>query len=195
MFELLARYWWVLLIRGVLAILFGVAAFAWPQITLFVLVLLFGAFATIDGIFAVMGAIGARKTARDWWLALVAGLLGIALGVVTYMNPAITALVLVLYIAAWALVQGVFQIAAAIRLREEMQGEWLLALGGLLSIAFALLVLWAPTAGALAMVWMIGAWATVIGVLLVLLAFKLRARRTALVGGNPGTTRPASRPA
>jgi uncharacterized membrane protein HdeD (DUF308 family) len=191
MFELLGRYWWVVLIRGLLAILFGVAAFTWPHLTLLTLVLLFGAFALVDGAFAVVAAISSRKQSSDWGLLLLAGLLGIAIGVLTYHNPAITALALVLYIAAWALVRGVVDIVAAIRLRAEIEGEWLMALGGVASIAFALLVLWAPGAGALAMLWMIGAWAIFFGTVLVVLAFRLRARHHTHHIGGMATPRPA----
>jgi uncharacterized membrane protein HdeD (DUF308 family) len=191
MLELLGRYWWVVLIRGLLAILFGVAAFVWPGITLLSLVLLFGAFALVDGAFAVVAAISGRKHSGDWGLLLLAGLLGIAIGILTYHNPAITALALVLYIAAWALVRGIFEIVTAIRLREQIEGEWLLALGGVVSIAFALLLLWAPGAGALALLWMIAAWAILFGSVLVVLAFRLRARHhTHHIGGMP-TPRPA----
>jgi len=191
MFELLGRYWWVVLIRGLLAILFGVCAFVWPGITLLSLVLLFGAFALVDGSFAVVAALSGRRHSGEWWLLLLAGLLGIAIGVLTYHNPAITTLALVLYIAAWAMVRGIFEIVTAVRLREQIEGEWLMALGGVASIAFALLVLWAPGAGALAMLWMIAAWAVFFGTVLVVLAFRLRSRHHGhRVGGMP-TPRPA----
>ena len=191
MLELLGRYWWVVLIRGVLAILFGVAAFVWPGITLLTLVLLFGAFALVDGVFEVVAAISGRKHSGDWWLWLLGGLLGIAIGIMTYHNPALTAFALVLYIAAWALVRGVFEIVTAIRLREEIEGEWLLVLSGVVSIAFGLFVLWSPGAGALALLWMIAAWAIILGTTLVVLAFRLRARHHAHhIGGMP-TPRPA----
>ncbi len=191
MLELLGRYWWVVLIRGVLAILFGVAAFVWPGITLLTLVLLFGAFALVDGAFEVAAAISGRKHSGDWWLWLLGGLLGIAIGIMTYHSPALTAFALVLYIAAWALVRGIFEIITAIRLREEIEGEWLLALSGVASIAFALFVLWSPGAGALALLWIIAVWAIILGTALVVLAFRLRSHHHAHhIGGMP-TPRPA----
>lgn len=177
MLEILARYWWVLLIRGLAAIAFGVLAFVWPGLTLATLILLFGAFALVDGVFALVTAIAGRRQDESWWLGILRGVIGIGIGVVTFVNPAITALALVLYIAAWALASGVLEIAAAIRLRNEIEGEWALALAGVLSIAFAGLLLWAPGAGALALLWWIAAWALVLGVLLVLESFKLRGLR------------------
>jgi uncharacterized membrane protein HdeD (DUF308 family) len=185
MFEVLARYWWVLLVRGLAAIAFGVLAFAWPRLTIASLVLLFGAFALVDGAFALVGAIAGRRQDESWWLGVLRGVIGIGIGVVTFVNPAITALALVLYIAAWALASGVFEIAAAIRLRKEIEGEWLLALSGVASLAFAGILLWAPGAGALALLWWIAAWAIVVGVLLVLESFKLRGLRGRIgVGGQ-----------
>jgi uncharacterized membrane protein HdeD (DUF308 family) len=175
--QFLARYWWVVLMRGVAAILFGVLAFVWPGLTIAALVLLFGAFALVDGVFSLLAAIGGRGERDGFWLGLLHGLIGIGIGVVTLWNPAITALALVLYIAAWALVSGVLEIVAAIRLREEIEGEWLLVLAGVLSIAFAGLLLWSPGAGALALLWWIAAWAIVVGVLLVFESFKLRGLR------------------
>jgi uncharacterized membrane protein HdeD (DUF308 family) len=177
MLEILARYWWVLLIRGIAAIAFGVLAFVWPGLTLATLILLFGAFALVDGVFALVTAIAGRRQDESWWLGILRGVIGIGIGVVTFVDPAITALALVLYIAAWALASGVLEIAAAIRLRNEIEGEWALALAGVLSIAFAGLLLWAPGAGALALLWWIAAWALVLGVLLVLESFKLRGLR------------------
>ncbi|HSJ98473.1 MAG TPA: HdeD family acid-resistance protein [Myxococcota bacterium] len=177
MFEILARYWWVLLIRGLAAIAFGVLAFVWPGLTLATLILLFGAFALVDGVFALITAIAGRRQDENWWLGILRGVIGIGIGVVTFVNPAITALALVLYIAAWALASGVLEIAAAIRLRKEIEGEWALALAGVLSILFAGLLFWAPGAGALALLWWIAAWALVLGVLLVLESFKLRGLR------------------
>lgn len=177
MAEILARYWWVVLIRGLAAIAFGVVAFVSPGITLASLILLFGFFVLVDGVFSLLAAWQGRKVDEDWWLGVLRGVLGILLGVLTFRNPGLTALVLVLYIAAWALAGGILEIATAIRLRDRIEGEWLLALAGVASIAFAGLVLWAPGAGALAMLWWIAAWAVVTGVLLVFESFLLRGLR------------------
>jgi uncharacterized membrane protein HdeD (DUF308 family) len=170
---ILARNWWALALRGLCAVLFGIAAFALPGITLGALVLLYGAFALVDGIFNVATALVGRTHGLPWWAMLVEGLFGIAVGV-TFIWPGITALALLYLIAAWAFVTGVLEIAAAVRLRKEIQGEWLLASGGILSILFGLLLVINPGAGALAIVWLIGGYAIAFGVLLLVLGFRLR---------------------
>src|SRR5689334_14735051 len=123
MLDLMSRYWWALVLRGVAAIMFGVLALAWPGLTLQVLVALFGAYALVDGVFAVVAAIGGRQHTDQWFLLLLEGLLGIVVGVVTWAAPGITATALVLYIALWSVVTGVLEIVAAIRLRKEVRGE------------------------------------------------------------------------
>lgn len=188
MAEILARYWWVVLIRGLAAIAFGVLAFVSPGLTIATLILLFGAFALVDGIFSLLAAWQGRKVDEDWWLGVLRGVLGIGIGVLTFRNPALTALALVLYIAAWALAGGILEIATAIRLRKVIEGEWLLALAGAASIAFAGLILWAPGAGALAMLWWIAAWAIVVGVLLVAESFLLRGLGRQAPGEPAATT-------
>lgn len=184
MIATLSRNWWVLAIRGVAAILFGIAAFLWPGITLTVLVLLFGAYVLVDGIFAVVAGISVRKEQERWWMMVLEGVAGIIIGVLTFLYPSITALVLLYFIAAWAIVTGAFEIAAAIRLRREIEGEWLLALAGIASLIFGVLLVIMPGPGALALIWLIGAYAIVFGVLMLVLAFRLRSLRD--------TVRPAS---
>jgi uncharacterized membrane protein HdeD (DUF308 family) len=158
----LARNWWLLLLRGLVSILFGVLAFIWPGITLLSLVIIYGAYALADGIFAIIAAFrGEGGPAPRWWLVLV-GLMGIA------------ALTLLMLIGAWALVRGIFEIVGAIRLRKEIDNEWMLILSGIISVLFGAYMLLAPGAGALALIWVIGAYAIIAGVLLVALAFKLR---------------------
>lgn len=180
MLTTLARYWWVLAVRGVAAVVFGILAFVWPGVTLATLVLLFGAYALVDGVFAVLAAVGGRRHNDHWWALLLEGLLGIGVGVLTFRAPDITAVALLLYIAAWALATGVLEIVAAVRLRKEIEGEWWYVLGGLSSIVFAVLLLLRPDAGALALLWVIAIYAIVFGVTLVLLAFKVRGHRSRL---------------
>jgi uncharacterized membrane protein HdeD (DUF308 family) len=171
---MLARNWWVLALRGVLAIIFGVLALIWPGLTLFVLIALFGAYALVDGIFAVIAGIASYGRNERWWAVLLEGIAGIILGVLTFFYPGITALVLVYFIAAWALITGIFEIVAAIRLRKEIEGEWMMVLSGIVSIIFGLFLVVAPGAGALGLTWVIGAYAIAFGILLIILAFRLR---------------------
>src|SRR5216683_4021059 len=169
----LAKHWWVLLLRGICAILFGVLTFVWPGITLLTLVLLYGAYALVDGVLALAEAVMGGAPAPRWWLALV-GLLGIAVGIMTFAWPGITALVLLLFIAGWAIATGVLQIIGAIKLRKEIDNEWLLILGGIISVLFGVGMMLAPGAGALALVWVIGAYSVVMGVVFVALALRLK---------------------
>jgi uncharacterized membrane protein HdeD (DUF308 family) len=166
------EHWWAFAVRGVAAIIFGILAFIWPGVTLAVLVLLWGAYALVDGVFALIGAF--RTGQGDRWLLIIEGVAGILAGILTFIWPGLTALVLVYIIAAWALVTGVLEIIAAIRLRRVIQNEWLLILSGIVSVLFGLALVIAPGTGALALIWLIAAYAVVFGVLLIILAFRLR---------------------
>ena len=184
--ETLKRHWWVPVLRGVAAIVFGVIAFVYPGLTVAVLVLLFGAWVLVDGVFRIVGAIGHRASDPDWGWQLVIGILGIIIGFLTFHAPAITALVLVIYIAAWALMIGATEIAVAFKLRREIKGEWFLILMGLLSIVFAIMLLWNPLPGALALVWLIASYAIVFGFLGIILGFRLRSLPTIPVRQSAG---------
>jgi uncharacterized membrane protein HdeD (DUF308 family) len=162
------------LVRGILAILFGIATLLMPGITLVVLVVLFGAYALVDGIVLSIIAIKDHKDHPDWWLMLLTGLVSIAAGMVAFLWPEITAMSLFYVIVAWAIVTGIFEVIYAIRFRKEIMGEWLLVLDGILSVAFGILLIAQPVAGALAVLWLIGVYAIIYGVLLVVLAFQLR---------------------
>jgi uncharacterized membrane protein HdeD (DUF308 family) len=191
MLDTLTRNWWVVALRGAAAVLFGLLALIWPSITLLALVVLFGAYAAVDGLFVLGSAIfgrGADGRSRAW--LVVEGIAGIAIGVVTFIWPGVTTLVLLALIAAWALVTGVLEIVAAVRLRREISGEWLLALGGALSVVFGILLLVWPATGALALVLIIGAYALVFGIVLIVLA--LRLRRLRADQAHPGSARPAT---
>ena len=170
----LARSWGWIVLRGVAAILFGVLAFAWPNLTLTVLVIFWGAYALSDGLLALIAAFRIRDGGRPMWPLVVVGVLGIAAGVLTFMWPGMTALILLSFIAAWALITGIFQVVAAIRLRKMISNEWLLALSGLLSIAFGALMIARPGAGAVAVIWIIGWYAILFGLVHVMLGFRLR---------------------
>jgi uncharacterized membrane protein HdeD (DUF308 family) len=176
--ETLKRHWWVPVIRGIAAIVFGVIAFVYPGLTIATLVLFFGAWVLIDGIFRIVGAIGHRASDPDWGWQLVIGILGIVVGLLTFHAPQITALALVIYIAAWALMIGASEIAIAVKMRREIKGEWFLILMGLASIVFAVLLLWNPIAGAAAVIWLIAWYAVVIGILAIFFGFRLRSLRT-----------------
>ena len=178
MIEALKRYWWVPVIRGISGIVFGIIAFAYPGIALATLVLLFGAWVLIDGVFRIVGATAGRASDPDWGFHLIIGILGIVVGILTFRAPRITALALIIYVAAWALMIGAAEIALAVKLRREIKGEWFLILMGLASIVFAVLLLWNPGPGALALLWLIASYAIVFGVLAIFFGFRLRSLRT-----------------
>ncbi len=180
MIETLKRHWWVSVIRGVAAIVFGVIAFAYPGLTVATLVLFFGAWVLIDGVFRVVGAIGHHASDPEWGFHLIIGIVGIIIGFLTFHAPQITALALIIYIGAWALMIGATEIALAIKLRQEIKGEWFLILMGLASIVFAVMLLWNPLPGALALVWLIGSYAIIFGILGIFFGFRLRSLRTPL---------------
>jgi len=170
----MGRLWWLVLLRGIAAILFGVLAIAWPGVTLITLALFWGAYALIDGVAALWQGWQAKDSGKPMWQNILIGLLGVAAGLFTFMSPGITAIALLTLIAVWAIISGVLQIAAAIRLRKEIANEWLLILSGGLAVVFGALMIASPGAGALAVLWVIGAFAIAYGVLLVGLAFRLK---------------------
>lgn len=180
MLHALARNWWLILLRGIAAIAFGVLTFIWPGITLLTLALFYGIFALIEGGLALAAAVMGGAPAPRWWLAIV-GLLGLTVGVLTIMMPEMTAFILVLFVAGWAIATGIMQVIGAIRLRKEIDNEWMLIGVGVISILFGLLVAAQPGLGALSLAFVIGAYAIIFGITLVGLAFRLR-------GHSHGTT-------
>lgn len=174
MVQVYATQWWALLIRGIAALLFGILALVWPGLTLGVLVILFGAYALVDGIFTLVNAFSGRGEMQRWWMVALEGLAGIIFGLLVFFWPGLSALVLLYFIAAWAVITGVLEIVAAIQLRKEITGEWFLVLAGVASIVFGVIAFIAPGAGALALITYIAAFAIVFGIALILLAFRVR---------------------
>jgi uncharacterized membrane protein HdeD (DUF308 family) len=168
----LMHNWWLVVLRGLLAILFGVIAFTWPGIAIFTLVLFFGAYALIGGIFALIAAINHPGHQR-WWL-LFEGIVSVIAGILTFAWPGITAITLLYVIAVWAIWTGIFQIIAATELRKELTHEWLFILSGILSVVFGAIVIARPGVGALSIVWLIALYAVIFGILFIALGFRLR---------------------
>jgi len=165
-----------LVVRGIIGVLVGIIAFAWPGITIVALVAIFGVYALIDGLTNLILGLSRTPPHGRSWAHVVQGIVGIVVGVLTFVWPIVTTLALILFIAAWAIVTGVFEIVAAIRLRRAIKGEWLLAMSGILSILFGLLVAAFPGAGVVGIAWVLGAYAAAVGALLIALGVRLRSR-------------------
>lgn len=174
MIEVLARNWWAFLIRGLAGVIFGILAFLWPGITLLVLAIMIGAYALVDGIFALVAAFSHAGASHRGWL-IFEGAIGIILGVLIWLYPLYSAGLFVYFVAFWAIATGVIEIIAGISLRKVVANEFLYILAGLASIVFGVLVLRNPVAGALAVVWLIAFYAIIFGVLQVALSFRLKA--------------------
>jgi len=170
----LARNWWALALRGAAAIIFGLIALFWPPAAVAALVAVFGAYALVDGILNLVAAVRAGREGQRWGVLVFEGIVSLLVGVLTLFYPGVTALALVLWVGAWSLITGVLELVAAIRLRKQIEGEWLLALSGILSIAFGILLFISPMIGAIAIAIWIGAYAVIFGALLVGLALRLR---------------------
>ena len=189
MLTFLSRNWWIVVLRGAAAIVFGVLTFISPMTSLAVLVLFWGAYALVDGVFAIIASFkGPRADGFPWWMFIM-GVVAVLAGIYTFMAPAVTAIALLYVIAAFAIVRGVTEIAAAIRLRKEIDNEWLLIVAGAASLVFGVLLFVFPGAGALALVLYIGAMAIVIGVIEAILGFKLKSRGVARTPGASGASK------
>jgi uncharacterized membrane protein HdeD (DUF308 family) len=164
----------LLIIRGIVGLVFGIVAFAWPGVTIAALVVIFGAYAIVDGLTNLVLGLTKTPTHGRSVATALQGVVGIAAGILTFIWPGITALALVIFIGAWAMVTGVFEIAAAIRLRKEIKGEWLLALSGIISVVFGVLVFAFPGAGAVGIAWILGAYSAAAGIILIMLGVRLR---------------------
>ena len=193
--ETLLRSWWLLALRGMIAILFGAAAILWPAITLVTLAALFAAFALLAGALWMFGAVRNRGRDQRWWVLLLLGAFSVGTGIVASLYPGLTAVALILLVGANALVTGVLDIVVALRVRRHIEGEWLLVLSGAASIVFGAIVLLFPLgAGALALAWMIGLYAIVTGAMLVALSLSVRAwaRAHAPRSSGPAGAEPAN---
>jgi uncharacterized membrane protein HdeD (DUF308 family) len=183
----LFRNWWHFAVRGGFTIIFGILALVWPGSAMLALVLLFGAFVLVDGIFAIATGIASHGHFERWWALLLEGLAGIVIAILTFFWPAMTALVLLYFIAAWAVITGIFEIVAAIEFRHVIPGEWVMILGGLLSVLLGVLLFVFPAAGAVSLVWLIGIYAIAAGITEMIFAFRLRG-----LGRDLGITSTAS---
>jgi uncharacterized membrane protein HdeD (DUF308 family) len=181
MVEILRKNWWLLVLRGVAAIGFGILTFIWPGPTLAALVMLFVAYAMVEGTFAIVRG---SLSGSSRWLLVLEGLVGVIIGVITFFAPGITAVGLLYYIGAWAIVTGIFKVVAAIQLRQVINNEWLLIFGGILSLLFGVLVFIYPGASALSILWLIGIYAVVFGATTVALGFRLKGLGTTLSGAS-----------
>jgi len=177
MLEKMTHNWWLYAVRGLVAVIFGILAFTRPEQALQALVLVFGAYALVDGIFAMVAGIAFHRYFERWWAVLLEGVAGVVIGLLTFFWPNVTALALLFFIAAWAFITGIFEIVAAIQLRRVIKGEWMLILGGLLSILFGVLMIVFPVAGAVSVVWVIGIYAVIFGISEMIFAFRLNSLR------------------
>jgi uncharacterized membrane protein HdeD (DUF308 family) len=185
MIHVVTRNWWAWLIRGIVAIVFGVLAFMWPGATIVAIGILFGAYALVDGVFAIIATIRAAETHQRWWPLLLEGIVGILIAAITFWDIRVTLFALYLTIAAWAFLTGILEIIAAVQLRKAIANEFWLILGGVASIVFGILMLRYPGAGALAIAWLIGAYAIVFGVLMIAFSLRLRAVASATIPPTP----------
>lgn len=172
--EQLARNWWVFLLRGLAAVVFGVLAFVWPGITLAALIILFAVWALFDGVFALISSVGAAEAHEPWWPLVFMGLLGVAAGLVALRWPSITALALLFVVAYWSILRGILEIVAAVRMRHLVPGEWWVAVGGIASIVFGLLLVISPGTGLLAVIWLLGIYAIIFGIAQFMIGLRLR---------------------
>lgn len=174
MLNAMTTSWWMLVIRGILAVLFGVLAIIVPGITLSLLVIMFGAYVLVEGAINIYIAFRTRQLYAHWWIGLLEGIAGVSVGILTFIWPGITGIILLYLIAAWAIITGILEIAVAVQLRKEIESEWMLGFTGVLSVLFGVLLLISPVSGAVAVSWLIGSYAFIFGISMVALGFRLR---------------------
>jgi uncharacterized membrane protein HdeD (DUF308 family) len=185
MLWLMAKNWWAVVLRGICAVLFGALAWIWPGVTLGALVILWGVYAFTDGILAIASAFSGAS-GKPWWVLAIEGVIGLGVAALTFFYPGLTAIGLLYLMAIWAITTGIFELAAAIRLRKEIEGEFWLGLAGLASVAFGVMLIARPGVGAVAVVWIIGSYAMLFGVLLVALGLRLKSVKDRLVHQGVG---------
>ncbi|MEU6711613.1 HdeD family acid-resistance protein [Nonomuraea sp. NPDC046802] len=168
----ISRTWWLLLVRGIAAIIFGILTWAWPAITLLVLVIIFGVFALVNGVFALGAGFRHGEQSRVW--LIVSGIIGILAGIVALVWPGITSLALLFVVAFWAILAGISEIAAGFHLRKTIEDEWMLIVGGILLVLFGIILLLWPGAGLLSLVWLLGFFAILYGIAMAVLAFRVK---------------------
>ena len=173
MINIVAKNWSIFVFRGFLAIAFGLLAILWPGLTIGVLIILFGVYVLFEGVLALSAAFRHRDR-KWWWVLLLEGIAGIIVGLFAFIWPGVTAVVLLVFIAVWAILTGILEIAAAVQLRKQLKGEWALGLTGVLSILIGFILVANPGAGAVALVWLIGIYAIIFGILLTVLGFKAK---------------------
>jgi uncharacterized membrane protein HdeD (DUF308 family) len=174
MIDVLRRNWWMPALRGLIAVIFGILAIIWPGLTVLTLIIFFGAFAIVDGVFAIGTAIWRAEQRMEWWPLLAEGILGIIIGIIAFVWPSLTALGLLYVIGAWAIITGAVEIVAALRLRAMIPNEWFLIVSGALSVLWGLILFIFPGTGAIALVWLIGIFAIIYGVALIAFAMRVR---------------------
>lgn len=176
MINIIENRWWVFALRGLIAVALGIIVLTNPGIALLTVITVFGIYSLVDGLFDIIIGFSSRKENKQWWALLIVGIANVVIGVISLSNPSITGIVLVYLIAARALINGVLEIVAAIELRHFIEGEWMMIVSGILSILFGVVLFGSPNQGALAMLWVIGTFAIVIGIWLIIFAFQLRSK-------------------
>lgn len=174
MLERLASHWWLFLIRGLLALVLGIALLAFPAAGLWTIAILFGAYAFVDGIFALVASVRMAHTDNRWIWLLLEGVVGIAAGIFAALYPGIAVVTLALLLGAWAIVTGILAIASALSARQHVPNEWLWVLSGVVSVIFGFAIFWSPTFGLFALLWMVSFYAILAGIIMIGLAFRLR---------------------
>ena len=176
MINMIEKRWWVFALRGLIAAALGIIVLVNPGIALLTMIIVFGIYSLVDGLFDIIIGFSSRKENKQWWAVLIAGIANVVIGVISLSNPSITGTALVYLIAARALINGVLEIVAAIQLRHFIEGEWMMIVSGILSILFGVVLFASPNQGALALLWVIGIFAIVIGIWLIIFAFRLRSK-------------------